>query len=79
MACGTPVVTSNRYAMPEVGGDAVILCDPTDPDCMAACIFKLLDDEKNDEYRKLGLDRIKRFSWSEITNEYINLYNELSD
>jgi glycosyltransferase involved in cell wall biosynthesis len=27
----------------------------------------------------LGLDRIKRFSWSEITNEYINLYNELSD
>ena len=29
MACGTPIVTSNVTAMPEVAGDAAILVNPT--------------------------------------------------
>jgi glycosyltransferase involved in cell wall biosynthesis len=31
MACGTPVVTSNRGAVPEVVADAAIMIDPTQP------------------------------------------------
>lgn len=31
MACGTPVVTSNVSAMPEVAGKGAILVDPQEP------------------------------------------------
>jgi glycosyltransferase involved in cell wall biosynthesis len=32
MACGTPVITSNIFAMPEIAGDAALLVNnPYDP------------------------------------------------
>jgi len=33
---GTPVICSNTTSLPEVGGDAVLSCDPTDVPAMAA-------------------------------------------
>ena len=32
---GTPVLCSNTTSLPEVGGDAVLSCDPTDEDAMS--------------------------------------------
>ncbi len=45
MACGTPVVTSNNTALPEVVGDAAILVDAEDIDSIAQGIQSLIDDE----------------------------------
>ena len=41
MQAGTPVLTSNVAAMPEVAGDAALLCDPTDTGAIADAIVRL--------------------------------------
>jgi glycosyltransferase involved in cell wall biosynthesis len=38
MAAGTPVVASDRAALPEACGGAALLADPDDPDAFAAAI-----------------------------------------
>src|SRR5919199_6225574 len=43
MACGTPVVTSNLSALPEVAGDAGLLVDPYDPEAICAALAELLE------------------------------------
>jgi glycosyltransferase involved in cell wall biosynthesis len=45
MTIGVPVVAANAGALPEVGGDAVLLAAPSDPAALAAAIERLLDDE----------------------------------
>ena len=44
MACGTPVVTTERGAIPEVGGDAVVYADPLDPGSIAREMTAVLAD-----------------------------------
>ena len=46
MACGTPVITANRYAMSEVAGDAALIVDPYNPDEIAVAIKRLFEDEE---------------------------------
>ncbi|PZA09405.1 hypothetical protein DNX69_25250 [Rhodopseudomonas palustris] len=41
---GTPVLCSNTTALPEVGGDAVLSCDPTDVSAMAALMVRAAAD-----------------------------------
>jgi glycosyltransferase involved in cell wall biosynthesis len=81
MACGTPVICSNRSSLPEVVGDAGILVDPT-PEKIARSIATVM----NDEYlrRKLsaqGLEQARRFSWertAEMTRDvYRHVLNNL--
>src|SRR5919202_307764 len=45
MACGTPVVTSNRSALPEVAGEAGLLVDPYDTDAICQAIAALLESQ----------------------------------
>jgi glycosyltransferase involved in cell wall biosynthesis len=42
--CGTPVITSNISSMPEVAGDAALLCDPFDIASMADAMAKISND-----------------------------------
>jgi glycosyltransferase involved in cell wall biosynthesis len=64
MACGTPVLTSNVTAMPEVVGDAGLLVDPYDVEAIAHGIRRLVEDTAlREELRKKGLERAKQFTW----------------
>jgi glycosyltransferase involved in cell wall biosynthesis len=45
MAAGTPVVSSDATAIPEVCGDAALLVDPTDVDAIADAMGRVLQDE----------------------------------
>jgi glycosyltransferase involved in cell wall biosynthesis len=66
MASGTPVVTSNTTAMPEVAGDAALLVDPTSVEEIAASIRRILRDSTlRIRLRDNGLKRASRFRWSE--------------
>jgi glycosyltransferase involved in cell wall biosynthesis len=64
MACGTPVVTSDRAAMPDVAGGAALLVDPEDVHAMRHALRAVLDDPaKRSSLRGLGLANARRFSW----------------
>jgi glycosyltransferase involved in cell wall biosynthesis len=64
MACGAPVVASNATSIPEVAGDAAILCEPNDVDALAAAVRRVLDEPGcADEMRERGLRRTSAFNW----------------
>ena len=46
MACGAPVVSSGRAALPEVLGDAALLVDPTDARAFAQALERVLTDRE---------------------------------
>jgi glycosyltransferase involved in cell wall biosynthesis len=64
MACGTPVISSERAAMPEVLGEAAMLVDPTDPRAMGDALGAVLSDRSlRERMREAGLERARSFSW----------------
>jgi glycosyltransferase involved in cell wall biosynthesis len=64
MACGTPVVTANITAMPEVAGDAALLVDPTSVEQIAEAIEQVVNDiSLRQQLRQRGLARAAQFSW----------------
>ncbi len=63
MACGTPVLCSNRSALPEVVGDAALLADPDDEDdCVQALARILVDNALRSDLREKGPARAGHFS-----------------
>jgi len=78
MACGTAVVCSNTSSMPEVAGNAAVLCDPYSEEDIAKSIIQLLANEQL--RRKLiarGLERAKGFSWGKSAKQTLNIYESL--
>lgn len=64
MACGTPVLASNRASLPEVVGPGGILFDPHDPDAMANAMATLLESEqKREELVQRALAQAAGFTW----------------
>jgi len=64
MACGTPVVTSGRSAMPEVAGPAAVYVDPGSPHGIASAVSALLEDDSHRQrLAELGRQRVTAFSW----------------
>jgi glycosyltransferase involved in cell wall biosynthesis len=69
MSCGTPVVTSNVSALPEVAGDAALLIDPRHPDEIAAGMQRLLEDEAlGASLAGAGRVRAAAFRWEETAD-----------
>ena len=65
MACGAPVVASNRTSIPEVAGEAGLLCDPESPAELAGALRRVLEEPGlAEELRRRGFAQAKRFSWS---------------
>lgn len=64
MACGVPVVISNRGALPEVAGDAADPVDPADHDGLAAQIDRMLLPDRAREAIGRGLIRASRYTWA---------------
>jgi glycosyltransferase involved in cell wall biosynthesis len=79
MACGTPVVTSDRYSMPEVGGDAVRLVDPTDPDEIGDTLVELsTDGSLYNRLVELGRQRASTFTWERSSDEHTRIFERLA-
>jgi glycosyltransferase involved in cell wall biosynthesis len=78
MACGTPVITSNVSAMPEVAGDAGVLIEPTNPQTGADAVEQLY---KDNAYRQSliikGKERTKLFTWEATSEQIARLYEKL--
>jgi alpha-1,3-rhamnosyl/mannosyltransferase len=64
MACGVPVVTSDRGSMREVTDGAAVLVDPESVESIARGIQRALCDETlRLQCISKGKDRAKRFTW----------------
>jgi glycosyltransferase involved in cell wall biosynthesis len=78
MACGTPVITSNVSAIPEVVGDAAILVDPLDVEAITAAVCRL---QQDDSYRQKlvsnGLLRSQFFSWQKTAEQIARIHEQL--
>ncbi len=78
MACGTPVITANINAMPEVAGDAGLLVDPTSVEAIAQAVQKLYTQpELADILIKKGLDRVKSFTWENTAEQIAQVYEQV--
>ena len=76
MACGCPVVTSDRSAMPETAGGSALLADPEDPTSLAAAVTAACGDEGT-RLRELGPSRAAQFSWAATAKATLEVYREV--
>ncbi len=78
MACGTPVICSNRGSLPEIAGDAALMVDPEDPVKIAESIALLLTDSKLQEsFRAKGLKQANLYSWDKTAAEVLAVYRNV--
>ena len=76
MTAGVPVVAANAGALPEVGGDAVLLAPPTDPASFASAIERLLDDDELvDACVAKVIMRAAAFSWAHTAKATLDAYD----
>ena len=78
MACGTPVVSSNKTSLPEVLGDAAIYFNPNNPEEMAEKMKLVLTDKKlYNELREKGFKQIRKYSWEKMGKEAMEIYKKV--
>jgi glycosyltransferase involved in cell wall biosynthesis len=79
MACGCPVIVSNRGSLPEVVGDAALLIDPQD---LGSLVGALRAVEETPSLRaaliQKGLERAQQFTWRATATKTLALYNEIT-
>ncbi len=64
MRSGVPVITSNVTSMPEIAGNAALLCDPFSVQSITDAMFNIASDEKmRNKLIDSGLIRQADFSW----------------
>lgn len=80
MACGTPVITSNRGSLREIASDAALIVDPQLPEDIAGKMIQLFVDQdlRNDLIKK-GKIKASQFSWGKTAREVLDIYNELNN
>ncbi|HVH61995.1 MAG TPA: glycosyltransferase family 1 protein [Candidatus Dormibacteraeota bacterium] len=65
MACGTPVVVSDRSSLPEVVGDAALIVPADDPEAWRRALERVLEDtDLSADLRRRGILRAAQFTWS---------------
>ncbi len=74
MACGAPVLTTHRTALPEVGGDAVAYTEP-DAASIQAALRALLDDPaRRQALGAAGHARALEFTWAASAEAHLTAY-----
>lgn len=78
MCCGTPVVCSNVSSLPEVGGDAALLVDPTESDALADAIRRLASDPSFRQQKSvMSLNQAALFSKEKVVGDLMHVYSQL--
>jgi len=77
MACGTPVVCSDRSSLPEIVGDAALMVDAEDAFALAAAMQRTLEEEGlRARMIARGLARARLFTWEEAARKLRAAYQE---
>ncbi len=74
-ACGTPVISSDVSAIPEVAGDAALLVDPRDEAAITEALVRVLSDQELcEELAARGRARLGQFDWLETARRTVAGY-----
>lgn len=77
MACGSPVLTSDRTALPEVAGGAALLVNPYDIHSISQGLYRLIADETlRSELGRKGEERSKEFTWKRAALQMFRIFEE---
>jgi len=78
MACGAPVIVSNRSSLPEVVGDAGLQVDALDVDGLAEAMNRLVEDGGlRASLGQRGIERARDFSWRRCAEETLAVYRKV--
>ena len=78
MACGTPVLSSDRTSLAEAIGDAAVVLDPDDVDQIAGELARVLGDAAlRDDLRRRGHEQAAKFTWERCTDQTIAVYERV--
>jgi glycosyltransferase involved in cell wall biosynthesis len=77
MACGKPVVASNRCALPEVAGDAAFLLEPDARQWQETVRRVFSDSDLRKQMGQKALQRSKAFSWENTTKRLLQVFSNL--
>ncbi len=78
MACGTPVVVSDRASLPEVVGDAGLTVVPDDVSALAEAMAAILRNRAlADGLRERGLRRAAQFTWERTAAATVRAYDSV--
>ena len=79
MACGAPVLTTNRTSLPEVGGDAVEYTEP-DADAIGEALRSLIEDPaKREALGIAGHVRAQQFTWAASAAAHLDSYKRAAE
>jgi len=79
MLCGTPIIASDRGAIPEVLGNAGLVIDAEDHMMLAKYLETLFTDhEERERLISIGYARVQDFSWKESASKLMEIYRELA-
>jgi glycosyltransferase involved in cell wall biosynthesis len=74
MACGAPVIVSDRGALPEIAGPGAVVVDVSDPGALAAALARALrEPEHRDILRRRGRARAADFAPERTTARVLDL------
>lgn len=80
MACGTPVVCSNRPCLPEIVGDAALTVAPDDTDALADALWRALTDTAlRERLIQRGFTRARAFPWARGAKALLQVYAALEN
>jgi alpha-1,3-rhamnosyl/mannosyltransferase len=74
---GVPVVGGDTPALREVGGEAVVWCDPTAVDAIRAALLRALEDADDPELRRARRARAAGFRWAGTAAAHADAYRGL--
>ncbi|ARN55847.1 glycosyltransferase family 4 protein [Sedimentisphaera salicampi] len=78
MYCGIPCVCSENTSLEEIGGDAVLLFDPKNPQEIAEKIELAVKDEKlSSELIEKGKKRVEDFSWEKHVESILDQFTNI--
>ncbi|MCJ7740898.1 glycosyltransferase family 4 protein [Candidatus Microgenomates bacterium] len=78
MACGVPVVTSDRGSLKEIAADAALAVDPEEVEDIALKMTRIFMDEKlKSELIKKGLENAAKFTWKKTAEKVLSFYKKL--
>jgi len=80
MACGVPVISSNKSSIPEVIGNAGILINPDNVYELSNAIFQVLSNESlKSQLSEKSVIQAKKFSWEITARKTLEIYNKIGE